>query len=504
MANLYIDGKRIVPAPLYSISHEINRTAGGVILSCNYNISLTGSILADRGYPTSTGAFSTSTSDTLDIIETGINTQQASFKSLLNKQAALKELTLLEGTGYGSNRLVSIINTTGGGNGQTNDKIEFNYFASNIEFDASTTTSISNYTISFSANDVRLNGRSINPASGSFQDYNLRSASDSFNTVRNTDRDATISITRNLRAQGYKSYDADVQSNISAVSGWQFAKEWIKAQLPLDPRSSPSVATNGVPLVSFPAGYGYVGASLTEDVDKLGGEYGVTVSWMYAPLNASGIYYAADDYSITKNDTIVGNKTNYKISGTVKGTNSNDKSDAYTAALTFLSQNINPTILRNRISTAFSVPTSVIIGPMNSVQTHNDFGGTINYEYDFYKKIASLPACFFDVELNVSKNSEERVIAEVPIPGRTNGPIIQDIKTKQTKKRSVTANFTLSSSGANFIQMDDYKTSGTSFLTSLGAVPSGTENIHHWKTSFSHNLDIIGGRYSMNIGYVET
>ena len=176
MANVYIDGKRIVPAPLYAISHDINRTAGGVILSWTYNITLTGSLVADRGYPMSTGGMSNSTDQNLDLFEPTINTDRAWFRSLLNKQAALKELVLLEGTGYSSNKTVSIFNTTSSPNQQTNEKIEFNYLAGNIEFEPSTVTTISNYTINFTANDVRLNGRSINPASGAFQGYNLRSA----------------------------------------------------------------------------------------------------------------------------------------------------------------------------------------------------------------------------------------------------------------------------------------------------------------------------------------
>ena len=174
MANVYIDGKRIVPAPLYAISHDINRTAGGVILSCTYNITLTGSLVADRGYPTSAGAMSDSTDQDLDLFEPNIDTDRQWFESLLNKQAALKELVLLEGTGYSSNKKVDIINTRGDLNQQTNTRIEFNYLAGNIEFEPSTVTTISNYTINFTANDVRLNGRSINPASGVFQDYNLR------------------------------------------------------------------------------------------------------------------------------------------------------------------------------------------------------------------------------------------------------------------------------------------------------------------------------------------
>ena len=504
MANVYIDGKRIVPAPLYAISHDINRTAGGVILSCTYNITLTGSLVANRGYPTFAGAMSDSTDQDLDIFEPSIDTDRKWFESLLNKQAALKELVLLEGTGYSSNKKVEIINTRGDLNQQTNTRIEFNYLAGNIEFEPSTVTTISNYTINFTANDIRLNGRSINPASGVFQDYNLRSANDSMSISRSSDRDETVSVTRSVKAQGYKSFDNEIQTNISAISGWEFAREWVKAQFPADPRSAPTLAISGVPIVALPAEYEYVGAVLAEEMDRLNGDYGVTVTWTYGPITASHVgLYALDEYTLSKSDSIIGNKTSYKISGSIKGTKSNTKNDAYTAATNYFINAINTTVLKGRIAGAFGISDSVILGPLNSVVSHNDFAGTIGYDYEFYKKIAQLPICFYDVELSVSKNIDERVIAEIAIPGRVEGPIIQDIVTRQTKKRSVSANFILSSSGTTFELMNGYKTSGFVFLGALGAIPTGTANSDHWQTSFSHNLDIIAGKYSMNIGYVE-
>lgn len=504
MANVYINGKRIVPAPFYSISHDINRTAGGNILSCNYTISLTGTILPDRGYPTSTGGLISSTADGLDLIETGIVTSNQRFQSLLNKQAALKELVLLEGTGYNSNKTVQIINTTGGSNGQTDDKIEFNFLASNIEFDPSTTTVKSDYTITFNANDVRLNNRSINPASGTIQDYNLRSASDTMNIEWAVDRDDTVKVVRSVKAQSYKSFDADVQANINASSGWQFAKAWVKAQFPNDPRAAPTAAINGVPIVSLPANYGYVGAIVTEDLDRYGGEYGMNVTWTYAPLNAGDSAYAADEYTISKNTNRVGNKVTYKVAGTIKGFKDTQyKATPYDAAKTYYLTALTVNALKTRIANTFSVSSASIQGPTIEVTNHNNFNGTISYDYEFYHKLANLPPCFYDFDINVTKNENERLIAEVAVPGRTTGPVIQDITTFQSKKRSVSANFILAESGANFGIMNGLKATGVSFLQSLLAVPTGSDNSDFWLTSFNHNLDIVAGRYSMNFSYTE-
>lgn len=507
MANVYIDGKRIVPAPFYSISHDINRTNGGVIISCLYTISLTGTVLANRGYPSSTGAFSTSPSDGLDLDESAtISTQQARFKSLINKQKALKELVLVEGTGFfDASQTVQIVNTTGGANGQTNDKIEFNYFSSNIEFEPSTTTDTSNYVITFQANDVRLNGLSVNPATGSFQDYYLRSASDTLNVQASNDYDNTYTITRSVRAQGYKSYDADVAGALSATSGWATAKEWVKSQFGADVRNSPTVGQIGsFPIITLPAGYEYVNATVAEDTDRLGGEYGITVNWTYAPKNTRGSYYSSDEYTVVQNVTNIGTKRTYKISGTIRGYQNNTRAKkAYEVAKMYFDDSIDNSKLISRITDRFGMVSSAIRGPIGYAVTYNDFGGTISYDYDFYERPAGLPVCFSDVDVTVNKNEDERVVAEIGIPGRAAGPIIQDIKTKQTQKRSVNANFSTVTGYTSFNIMPGLKLSGLNYLENIKATPTGTDNINYWMTGFSHNLDISNGKYSMDINYTE-
>ena len=506
MANVYIDGKRIVPAPFYSISHDINRTNGGIIISCLYTISLTGTILANRGYPTSTGGFVSSTSDLLDLTESSVSTQQARFKSLLNKQKALKELVLNEGTGfYDTSQTVQIINTTGGSNGQTSDKIEFNYFSSNIEFEPSTLTDTSNYVITFLANDVRLNGSSVNPASGAFQDYYLRSASDTLSLQASNDYDDTYTITRSVKAQGYKSYNADVSGSLSATSGWTTAREWVKAQFGADVRSAPTVAQLGsFPIITLPANYAYVNATISEDTDKLGGDYGLTVSWTYAPKNTSGAYYSSDEYTTSQNITNIGTKKTYKISGTIKGYQNNNRSKkSYEVAKLYFDQTINSAELISRISNRFGVNSSDVKGPSAYGVTYNDFGGTISYDYDFYQIPSGLPNCFVDVDVTVTKNEDERVVAEVGIPGRASGPIIQDIKTKQSQKRSVNASFITSSGNVGFGAMAGLKSSGMTYLANISATPTGTQNTQYWMTGFSHNYDISNGKYSMDINYTE-
>ena len=103
----------------------------------------------------------------------------------------------------------------------------------------------------------------------------------------------------------------------------------------------------------------------------------------------------------------------------------------------------------------------------------------------------------------MTENKDERVIAEIPIPGRSAGPIIQDIKTKQAVKRTINATFTVSTGIVDFTYLTGLKASGMDYIDDVSGIPSGTENTNFWKTGFSHSLDLKQGKYNISVTYVE-
>ena len=84
MANVYINNNKLIPAPFYGISHEINRSGDGDILSCSYSIVLTGSIVCNRGSPDSTGTFGTDSDETASIFSSPDR-----FKSMLQNHTVV-------------------------------------------------------------------------------------------------------------------------------------------------------------------------------------------------------------------------------------------------------------------------------------------------------------------------------------------------------------------------------------------------------------------------------
>ena len=91
MAIVLYNGKYITPAPLYSLSENYLRTTDGTVLSSQFELTLNGTLLPDRGSPGPTGQFFTTLS-TAEAVDTSINTDDKKFGSLLKKQRALRDL----------------------------------------------------------------------------------------------------------------------------------------------------------------------------------------------------------------------------------------------------------------------------------------------------------------------------------------------------------------------------------------------------------------------------
>jgi hypothetical protein len=132
--------------------------------------------------------------------------------------------------------------------------------------------------------------------------------------------------------------------------------------------------------------------------------------------------------------------------------------------------------------------------------SENRRSGTVNYEAEFKEKTISLTGTpFIDFDVNLSQNTKENFVAEIPVPGRTAGPVIQDIKTTNTTKRNISASFVVGTgTKADFDDVEKYRNSAKTLLTTLNVYPNTTQGEGFWVTSFNESLDIFKGTYSFN------
>lgn len=513
MAIVLYNGKYITPAPLYSLSENYTRTSDGTVLSSQFEITLNGTLLPDRGSPGPTGQFFT-TFATANAVDTSINTDDKKFGSLVKKQRALRDLFT--------------INPGEPDTGEATSKVATEYLLE-IKTDDGTTTVLkckpqiasvsfadgihvikTDYTINIVTNEILIDGFSpVNPTFSQYDGYNLKSASDTISVSSDNDFEDSYTVTRNISAQSYKAFSTEYAST-GNFAPFRRAQSWVEK------RASSAGLLNPITTYSLFApksGYEYVGHQTSEQQDQIGGSYSIQQSWKFIKTSISGVQ---DDFNISLSSrasgpNAIGASHGYekvfRVAGAIKGIHPG--ATGYTRAKNYFTNIIaanNFGVLKTRITETGSLTnpyitgSSYIYGPYGMTISENRRSGTVNYEAEFKEKTLDLSGSpFIDFDVNVNQNTKENFVAEIPVPGRTTGPVIQDIKTTNTTKRNISASFVIGTgTKADFDSVATYRNNAKTLLSTIKVFPTGTQGTHYWLTSFNESLDIFKGTYSFN------
>jgi hypothetical protein len=152
----------------------------------------------------------------------------------------------------------------------------------------------------------------------------------------------------------------------------------------------------------------------------------------------------------------------------------------------------------------------------SSQVSFNKRAGTISYSFEFLDKgLALQDTPFADADISITQNTAVQTIAAIPILGRANGPIIQNINTPSSRTLSVSANFVLRTNGGYTSDKSalrkysdtELRTNAISILQSEPFnIFDGTQDGNYFITSFSDTINPLSGSYnlSMNILEVDT
>lgn len=515
MAIVLYDNKYIYPAPAYSMSETFNRTSDGTVLSSQFEITFNGTLLPDRGSPNATGGFATTLS-AASAVDSTINTDDKRFGALVKKQRALRDIFTVSGepdvgTVSGTNpseKLLEIKTNDG-----TTTVMKVKPQIVNVSFVDSTHVVKTDYTITVLANEVLIDGfNPANPTFSQFDGYNLRSASDTVSVNYEGDFDETYTVTRNISAQAYKAFDTEQVGGGSNANYAPFvrAKSWVNSR---KNDSNPGSAINNYSLYAPSSSYSYLGAVTSEQADQLNGSYSLQQTWKYVKTAISGVI---DDYSVSlsgrSGSSVMSSGQGFEkiitVNGTLKGLAPGEAGfSAASAALATLTNN-NYSVIKGRISASASpnwlngyVASTKIFGPYSSTISENRRSSSINYSFEFKEKALDISTngSFYDYDISVSETRKENVIAEIPIPGRSTGPIIQNINTTNTVKRTINSSFVLKSGvDGDFSSKATYRSNAKSIMTTANVWPTGTQGTDFWVTSFAESLDVNRGIYSIN------
>lgn len=513
MAIVLYNGKFITPAPLYSLSENYTRTSDGTVLSSQFELTLNGTLLPDRGSPGPTGQFFT-TFATANAVDASINTDDKRFGSLVKKQRALRDLFTINpgepvtGTatlGNATEYLLEIKTNDG-----TTTVLKCKPQIANVSFADGIHVIKTDYTINIITNEILIDGfNPANPTFSQFDGYNLKSASDSITISSDNDFENSYSVTRTVSAQSYKAF-ATEKAATGNFAPFKKARDWVGARVAETGLLSPMATFS---LYAPQTGYEYVGHQTSEQMDQLGGSYSIQQTWKFIKTSTSGVQ---DDFNINMTSrasgpnaisTSHGYEKVFRVAGSIKGIHPG--ATGYKKAKDYFENIIavnNFGILKTRVTETGSLTnpyitgSSYIYGPYGMTISENRRSGTVNYEAEFKEKALDLTGSnFIDFDVSVNQNTKENFVAEIPVPGRTTGPVIQDIKTTNTTKRNISANFVIGTGlKADFESISNYRSKAKTLLTTIKVYPTGTQGTDFWLTSFNESLDVFKGTYAFN------
>lgn len=150
-----------------------------------------------------------------------------------------------------------------------------------------------------------------------------------------------------------------------------------------------------------------------------------------------------DDFTVDKRYSRENGQTMISISGTVKGYRTShadhpyqlaDRSELYNNALAYFNQK-EP----NLIGVAAIYVGTELVNPLPWTKSvsHNPKGGTVAYQYEFTSQKGPCTPGALSESITITDTYATPLFAALAVPGKPEGPIIQDMKTVTAKEREV-------------------------------------------------------------------
>lgn len=408
---MYGDGvtqKRLIPAPLITISKNYQRTGNGEVVGKTYTITVDGTIVAHMGSPLADGSFHTSGGYPAD---ENIDADDR-LRAVMRKQQALRELFQLQG---GQFEVYS---------GSGFNPLRFYPRVVSIEFPQDIWYERSNYTITMECDEIY----GINDTD-EFTDH-IETATEEWSVDTNEDPQAlgastTFTLTHSVSAVGKTHY---TETGAQPSGAWQYAEAYVLARLGFDAYMASGVGVNNLP--SYYNGWNH---RRSNQIDKKNGSYAVTESW----LLASG--EAIEDFTITTTADLESPYDRVSIQGNIIGF---EARDADMAIITTKWDNAQTKFtwasgIAYTRAKEYSGNNNLNIEPLTLTVGRNPFQGTIDYTIDYDTRPLRLIEGAKSEAISINDNIGGELFASVFVLGRTNGPVLQDLGTKPANTRTL-------------------------------------------------------------------
>ena len=406
-------GQELKPAPLVTIEKTYVKDEGGHKINTNYNFSLKGTIvnIAGGGLIDSPGV----SSITMD----GILAGQKLIRDTFSSEGGRLEIESPNGGGPNTLDAFCIVNSVSFGEGTWVNRCE--------------------YTVSLTTNSI-LSENDINT--------NLQSIGENWSITEN--EDTTYSVSHSLNAVGALIY------NVSGLVPTQIdAKNWCRDR---SYTLSSGVMTvhggSGVSSFAFNnlinnsafTGNNFWNMSHTEGVGQINRSWQLTEAFLYNPSGS-----VREEFSATVNyDDNNLRRLNITANGSIYGysTTARDWPTKLNNAKTYYLANIEPnTYLR---ASSYK-PSGFSVNPMPKTKqvSYEEIPGVVRYSLTYTAYSGSLIANAAEENVSVVDTAPTDIFAQIPIPGRAQGPVVQNMFTKTLPERTVSITATLQADNTN-------------------------------------------------------
>jgi hypothetical protein len=425
------DSKRIIPAPLVGISKNFLRSGNGDIINSTFNIVLTGKLFSYKGSPSSSGEFFSGSDYPAD---ESIDSNHR-LTSILRKQDALRTLFNADG------KTLVIQGADGGTPFRCNPRvISPPQFSEGIWFE------YCDYSINLEADRVYPSQEDITTSGLLISDAQESWNIETDETPEGLGLSRTYKLTHSVSAVGKRFYNG--AGNLTQEA-WKNARDFVVPKLGFD--SSYLISSGVKDLTIFPSGalgynsvYNGYNHLRTENIDRQGGGYSVTETWILT----SGT--AIEDFSVESINSIDTGLTSVNVQGNIIGLERRGPDSSglapipagsgtkYFHALKQFNISSGLAFTRAQYYTGYS---GLNIMPLEAKVGRNPVTGTINYSFNYDNRPSNILGGRTE-HISVHDDLPSDVIAIIPILGRAAGPLFQPINTKREKSRTLTIDAT--------------------------------------------------------------
>lgn len=486
MAICMYNGKRIIPAPLVSISKEYQTTDDGTKIGALFNIVLNGYLFSYKGSPQTDGTLYTGsyyppdarTSPTY--IDTAIDYNEK-FTQILRKQESIRALFAEDGKQF------ELQGFDGAAALKCNPRVL------SIEFTEDKWVDVCPYRITLEAVEM------TNVYNSGFEDTfsalddgeKISSAAETWDITTeenpvNTTNPRTYTITHTLSAKGLTFYN-----NAGAIEqpAWKHARDFVVARLGLDNDYLTSLCVKDLSGTA----YNHI---RTETIDELGGTYSATETWIVSADSAT------ETFEITT--TKSGGRTTVSISGQIQGFESRTanmtlSTSKYSNASTKWAAISGDLFSRAQTYSGVTLNTT----PINITKGENPAAGTITYTYEYDNRRSNSFTGSISEVISVVDSYGVNVFAAIPVLGREAGPVFQDIGTKREKVRNLSVELVMDGEGlqgytiAQLIAYDPFTTQAAALQAIVDSLRPTSDNVFVSNQTQSWDISELRATYSV-------